>query len=131
MIRDHMPAMRARSRACKGGEWDAMRAIPLRVYRQLCGAGYVRRDGDAPDVFAEAWNSWHGSDLDVCAVVERWARECLREIAEVRRECRQRYERRIARACGVRSYFAYRDLLARLEGFASYRAKRTANGWQG
>lgn len=135
MIRDHIGTMRVRSRAGKGGEWDALRSLPRRTYRRLCGAGYVTTDGDAPDVFAESWNDWRGSDLSVCDVVAAWAKEALREIDECRRQSRrqsrQRRERLAAERAGVRTYFEYRNLRAIALGFGSYRAMRSAKGWAG
>ena len=115
-----------------GGEWDAVRSLPLRVRRKLTGARYMSAHGPAPDQFAEIIrHRVPGEDSMTDDDVVAWyVREALRAIRE-RRTARQRdVKRAIAKRAGVNSYYEYRRLQAQAAGFDSFWAYRQHRKWE-
>lgn len=115
-----------------GGEWDLIRALPLKVRRQLTGAGFMAKHGSEPDVFvhdikARVPGGVEMSDNDIIA----WfIREARRAIPERRNAHMRDVKRGIAKRAGVRNYYEYRCQQARAAGFDSFWAYRQHRKWE-
>jgi len=110
-----------------GGEWDTLRAWPLRRRQRLTSAGYLARGGMSPDDFADLLVRNGAPDHDPIAWYLREAERALRErrhAATVRRRAL------LARSAGHQSYYDYRTALARSLGYRSLWHYRKEQGWQ-
>lgn len=115
-----------------GGEWDALRSVPLKRRRRLTGAGYLRRDGMAPDQLAELIRTYGpagSASWGTCECIDWYVRTALRALDE--RRTAHHYDRHLAyaKACGKRSYYALRDAAAQEAGYSSLWQYRKAMGW--
>jgi hypothetical protein len=131
---DQLPPVRLHHdrRRRRGGEYDALRALDRHAVRRLVGARLIHPAGVPPDEFAECYNDLFRTDLDVCTVIERWARDALVWLDERQQTARDRRDIRLAARHDCPTVFAYRTtVVAGRAGFPSYRAMRTARGWPG
>jgi len=123
-------------RRCTGAEWDAMRDVPLKVRRRLTSAGWLRRDGLAPDWLAQLLEAHGppcpgGSWWDTSTAVTWYLDHAGRAVAERRAAHHHDRHHAVALASGHGSYFARRDALARAAGYRSLWDMRKALGWTG
>lgn len=100
-----------------GGEWDTLRATPLRVRRSLTSAGYLSRHGMQPDDFADLLTRNGVTDPDPIAWYVREARRALRERQQARRVG---LDLARAHAAGCSTPFQHRDQQARALGYDSF-----------
>ncbi|HWL44574.1 MAG TPA: hypothetical protein VNQ73_16660 [Ilumatobacter sp.] len=122
-------AIASRSGCRPGGEWDALRALPVRVRRRLLGAGYLRPGGLEPDVAADLIASQVPGVGSVDAAIEWYVRTCLAAIAEARTDAGRRRRAQLARRGGHSTYYAYRSEWARDRGHQSVWHMRRDRGW--
>jgi hypothetical protein len=113
-----------------GGEWDAIRALPIRTRRRLTAAGMMRRDGLMPDVAAERIIREVPGVGDLDAALAWWARTALAAIGERRRVIDADARHRYARRNGHGTHYALRSAQARAAGHRSVWAMRQARGWK-
>jgi len=114
-----------------GGEWDYIRALPLKTRRRLTGAGYMAKNAMSPDDFADMIRRYapgmgSAGDTECHAWYVKHALLALTE----RRQA-DRYDRHLAyaRSRGAPSYYALRNAEAFLDGYDSLWHKRKAKGW--
>jgi hypothetical protein len=112
-----------------GGEWDALRAFPLRQRQRLTSAGFFAKHGLHPDVAADYICARVGGVEDTDAAMRWWIRTATLALAERRRERHRIRHLRVAVNNGDRSYYARRQRLARQAGHASLYAYRLSKGW--
>lgn len=113
----------------RGGEWDALAAVPLRTRQRLQGAGYLRLHGLLPDVAADVICANVSGVEGVDAAVRWYVRTALEAIAQERRVRHRVRHLRVARESGDATYYARRVRLAREAGHSGLWAYRQARGW--
>lgn len=114
-----------------GGEWDYIRALPIKTRRRLAGAGFMARSAMEPDVFADMIRS-HAPGMSGASDAECHAwfvRHALLAIAERRRVHHRDRHHAFAQDEGHPSYYALRDARARSAGHRSLWHLRKARGW--
>lgn len=121
----HRGPVRMDGRRAPGGEWDEIRAWPLRVRRQLTSAGFMSKHGVSPDEMCDIM-ARHGCHVDQLTTWYQAARGALRE--RQRAANRDRHES-LARANGHATYYEHRSQWCRDQGYASLWAYRVAKGW--
>jgi hypothetical protein len=114
-----------------GGEWDYIRALPIKTRRRLTGAGYMAKNAMQPDDFADMIrrngpNTGRLSDYECHAWYVSMA---LRALTERRRAEHRDRHLAYARSRGAPSYYALRNAEAFLDGYDSLWHKRKAMGW--
>jgi hypothetical protein len=100
----------------RGGEWDSLRAVPVRTRRRLTGAGWLVRDGLAPDQLQHIMWEAGAPTPDIDSAVTLYVRLSVAAIGETRAErYRRQFRARDRRAfeAGWRSYGAMRWRLSR------------------
>lgn len=112
-----------------GGEWDTIKALPLRTRQRLTSAGYFSRHGMLPDVASDVICRHVGGVDDIDAAM-RWYIRTARLALEQRRR-RLHYQRHLQIAIEYDdvSYYARRQRLAIEAGHASLWAYRLSKGW--
>lgn len=108
------------SRRPNGGEWDALRAVPLRTRRRLTGAGYLSLRGMLPDEFSDLLE--RNGVKDPIPWYIRTALLAIDEKHAARRRAREK-------ALAPTGLFQHRDQLAKAAGFRSYYDYRMKSGW--
>lgn len=112
-----------------GGEWDALKAVPLRHRQRLTSAGYMSKRGLLPDVAADIICQHVGGIDDIDAAMRWYIRTATEALAQRRRENHYRRHLQVAREYGDDTYYARRARLAREAGHSSLWAYRQAKGW--
>lgn len=115
----------------QGGEWDTLKALPVSTKRQLLGAGYLTSNGVEPDILADWIIAKQADCHDVDTAIDWYITTARTAMVERRRAAHHQRHLALAKACGARSWHHYREGLARLNGYDSYRAERRARGWKG
>lgn len=110
-----------------GGEWDALRATPIRVRRRLTAAGYLARGGMQADTFADMLV--RNGAPDTGDPIAWYLREALRALRERQTAARVRRHALLARHNGHESYYAYRQAKCQEAGYASVWHYRKERGW--
>lgn len=111
-----------------GGEWDTLRAVPLRTRQRLTSAGYLSRHGMAPDVFSDLLTQYGGAQVGSDPIAW-YVRTALQAMAERRAARRRARETALARSTGHSTLFYHRDKLAQQAGYRSYYDYRMRAGW--
>lgn len=111
-----------------GGEWDVLRATPLRRRQRLTTAGWLARDGVKPDFFVDLLRRY-GAGVIEGDPIEWYLREAHRATSERKAAAVADARRRLAKRAGLPSYYAYRTALARELGYPSLWVYRRAMGW--
>lgn len=108
-----------------GGEWDDIRALPLRVRRSLTSAGFMSLHGMQPDDFADMLvrNGIQGDPIPTFIALARKALRERRWAAGVDRR------NRLARRVGAGSYYEYRTRWVQAHGYASVWHYRKERQW--
>lgn len=130
--------LRTPSRTDRGGEFDGYRHLPKRVKLQLAGGRYTSRRGVHPDRLALIVAEQTGIEMDCDRLIEWYVAAALVQIESNRRLRQVRAWARVrevvarsrrAQRAGCRTFFGYRDAMARKAGFSSFYAMRKARGW--
>jgi hypothetical protein len=112
-----------------GGEWDYIRALPIRTRRRLTGAGFMAREAMRPDEFADMLrrNVPHLADLGDTDCHAWYVKHALLALTERRQA--EHHDRHLAYALasGAPSYYALRDQRARAAGYRSFWHQRKAS----
>lgn len=108
----------------RGGEWDALRALPRSTLRTLTGARLLTPTGLEPDVATTLVIAPKLGLEDVCSAMAWYAGMALMVVGERRQEAYRRRHQRLAARHGHRTYFAYRNSLSVEAGWRSYWAER-------
>jgi len=109
-----------------GGEWDAIRYLPLRLRRSLTTAGFLSRGGMQPDEFADMLVR-NGLDAsDPIAAYIALCRKALRERARVANRARHDV---LARRSGLSSYYEYRTRNVQALGYRNLWHYRKEKQW--
>lgn len=125
---DGVVTIRHPSRRSRGGEWDALAALPARTIRRLTGAGVLTPHGLPPDVAAEWVGARLGRDMTPDELAD-WLHRVVSPAIHERRTERVRLRRhRYAREQGAVTYFDLRDTRAVLAGFPSFWYQRISRG---
>lgn len=103
--------MTSRISTSGGGEWDALRSLPLRLRRRMIGARMLRPGALDPDQVADRLADYFGREFSTCEAVDWYVDNCRRELRH-RDDTRHAaiYRRRVERLqrAGFRSLWHYR-----------------------
>lgn len=112
-----------------GGEWDAIRGIPLRRRRCLIGALYLTPTGLRPDVAAEIIAQRVAGINSIDDAMEWYVRTALTAVGERRIASRLRRRKRLHLRHGYSSEYDYRNARSIERGYRSLWCERVARGW--
>lgn len=113
-----------------GGEWDVIKALPLRTRQRLTGARFFTKHGLRPDVAADIICRHVGGIDDIDSAMQWYINMSRLALAQRRRSRHHIRHLRVARANGDRTYYARRSRLARQAGHRSLWQYRQALGWE-